>query len=448
MIPLLIASSDRLQAADTTWDGGGEDNFWQTSANWDGNAPPSANDLLFFTGTSRLDNTNNFTAGTTFRGITFNNPAGAFVLRGSQIALGGGITNNQVVTLQTINLPLALSASRSVDVVTDASLTVGGVVSGAGSGMVKTGGGRLTLGAVNTFSGTVTINGGTLSVVADLNLGAAPASPTPRKIVLDGGALETSSTFTLNASRGIAVGPSSVTGSGRLIVAPGTTLTYLGAIANNGAGTGGLTKGGFGAFTLAGANAYTGPTSNRVGTLFLDFSQATAPASDMISGSSRLSLGGENAGIGTVNTIQLAMNSKGSGTSSQTFNGTFVDLGGSLIRVTNSPGGTTVLNLGTITPGSGGAVTFITPTIGGGSGSIKTTSTNLNGILGGWATISGAGQTVNSIVVATNWASVNSSGDIVPYMRLQRRFPKAGCDSMSGQGQVGTESRLQAARTG
>src|SRR6266540_1953430 len=129
IIPLLLAGAERLQAADATWDGGGEDNFWQTGANWDGNAPPSANDSLFFTGTTRLSNTNNFTAGTTFKGITFNSPAGAFALRGSPITLGGGITNKQVVTLQTINLPLALSASRNVDVVTDASSTVGGVVS-------------------------------------------------------------------------------------------------------------------------------------------------------------------------------------------------------------------------------------------------------------------------------------------------------------------------------
>lgn len=416
-LALLLAgfAPGRIHAADKTWDGGGADGFWQTGENWDANTPPAANDRLIFTGTTRLSNTNNFTAGTAFDGIHFNFPAGGYTLRGNQITLGGDITDNQVVTLQTIGLPLALNATRNVNVVTDGWLSMGGVISGAGSGIVKTGGGRLTLGAVNTFGGIVTINGGILSVAADLNLGAAPASPTPGKVVFDGGALETTTTFALNTDRGIAVGPASGSGSGRLVVAPGTTLTFHGAIANNGAGTGGLTKGGFGTLTLAGANVYTGPTSNRVGTLFLDFSQATAPASDVISSSSRLSLGGENAGIGTVNTIQLAMNSKGSGTSTQKFDGTFIDLGGSLIRVTNSPGGTAVLNLGTITPGPGGAVTFVTPTIAGGLGSIKTASTNLNGILGGWATISGAGQTVNSIIVATNWASVDSSGDIVPY---------------------------------
>src|SRR6266496_1280994 len=87
IIPLLVAGSDRLQAADTTWDGGGGDNFWQTGANWAGNAPPSANDSLFFMGTTRLNNTNNFTAGTMFNGFTFNSPAGAFTLRGNPISL-------------------------------------------------------------------------------------------------------------------------------------------------------------------------------------------------------------------------------------------------------------------------------------------------------------------------------------------------------------------------
>ena len=205
----------------------------------DGNAPPSANDSLFFTRTTRLNNTNNFTAGTTFNGITFNSPSGAFVLRGNPITLGGGITNNQGLTLQTINLPLALSATRNVDVVTDASLTVGGVVSGAG-GINKTGGGLLTLTGVNTFSGPVAINAGTVSVASDANLGAAPGSATPGSILINGGTAQPTASFALSANRGIVLGPTSGSGDGTFDIASGITLTYGGVAANNGGATGGL----------------------------------------------------------------------------------------------------------------------------------------------------------------------------------------------------------------
>jgi hypothetical protein len=54
------------------------------------------------------------------------------VLNGNPITLGGDIVDNQFVTLQTINLSLALGATRNVDVTADGALTIGGVISGAG----------------------------------------------------------------------------------------------------------------------------------------------------------------------------------------------------------------------------------------------------------------------------------------------------------------------------
>jgi hypothetical protein len=143
----LIAGLDanQAQAADRTWTGGGGDNNWGTPANWGGTAPV-AGDALFFTGTARTSSTNGLPSGTLFNGITFNSPAGAFNLAGNPITLGGDIADNQVVTLQTINLSLALNAPRNVSVVADGSLTLGGVVSGA-SGLTKTGGGLPSMAA-------------------------------------------------------------------------------------------------------------------------------------------------------------------------------------------------------------------------------------------------------------------------------------------------------------
>ncbi|HEY5911811.1 MAG TPA: autotransporter-associated beta strand repeat-containing protein [Verrucomicrobiae bacterium] len=410
---LIALPSNRGWAATQTWSGAGANNSWQNGANWLSGTPPLAGDALTFTGTARTANTNDFPVGTPFDGIGFSSPAGAFTLWGNPIRLDGDITDNQALLTETINLPVVLGGNRTVDVAKDAVLRLGGVVSG-GPALTKTGPGLLTLSATNTISGPVTVLGGTVSVSSDGNLGTAPGVPTAGNLVLNGGALRGTANLTLAGARGIAVGSAALGGWGRIEVDSGATLTYRGVIDNNG-GTGGLTKGGPGTLTLSSANLYTGVTSNRVGNLTLDFTQADSPLANIISASSALSLGGENTGIGTVNNIQFTMNGKAGAASSQTFNGTSFDVGSSLIRANSGAGGSANLSLGPLGHLPGGVVTFITPEITGGSGDILTASANVNGILGGWATMSGAGQTVNGIVVATNWASVDAGGGIVPY---------------------------------
>lgn len=421
---LLVAgfAPGRILAADKIWDGGGADNFWQTGENWDANAPPAANDRLIFTGTARLNNTNNFTAGTAFNGVSFNIPAGAFTLRGNQITLGGDITDDQVVTLQTIGLPLALNATRNVNVVTDGFLTLGGAISGPG-GITKTGGGLLALTTANTFSGSVTINAGTVSVASDSNLGAVPGSATAGSIVINGGTLQPTAGFALNANRGIALGPPSGGGEGTFDVASGITLTYGGIAANNGAGTGGLTKLRFGELTLSGANTYTGSTTIKNGTVTLDFTQAASPVNNIINFGSALTLGGATAGAGTTNYAALIVNGKAGAASSQTFNGTTIDLGQAQIRANSGAGGSANITLGALARNIGGVVNFIPPGLVGGAGNLTTTATNVNGIIAGWAMVSDGtvslqgGTTGNPIppAVATNFASVDASGNIVPY---------------------------------
>ena len=70
-----------------------------------------------------------------------------------------------------------------------------------------------------------------------------------------------SATFTLNSNRGIAVGPTSGTGSGEIDVAASQTLTYGGIIANNGGGAGCLTVG---SGSNAGTLALSGTNTSKV----------------------------------------------------------------------------------------------------------------------------------------------------------------------------------------
>jgi fibronectin-binding autotransporter adhesin len=149
-----------------------------------------------------------------------------------------------------------------------------------GSSLQKSGSGVLTINTNNSFSGGTTINGGTISIAADGTtagasspLGAVPASVTPKNVIINGAALSASATMTLNANRGVALGPVSGTGTGTIDVADGQTLTYSGVIANNydnnGSSASGLTKTGNGILVLNGANVYTGDTVISGGTLTL-----------------------------------------------------------------------------------------------------------------------------------------------------------------------------------
>ena len=99
----------RAFAATRTWDGGGANANWQTPANWDGPdlLPVPGTDDLHFAGTAKTTTNNDFAAPAVFNSITFDAGAGAFVLGGNAITLGGNITNSST-NGQTVNLGLNL----------------------------------------------------------------------------------------------------------------------------------------------------------------------------------------------------------------------------------------------------------------------------------------------------------------------------------------------------
>jgi autotransporter-associated beta strand protein len=133
----------------------------------------------------------------------------------------------------------------------------------------KVGTGSLTLAGASGYSGGTTILGGTLSISADNNLGSVPGNATPGSIVLNGGTLQATGNITLSSNRGIALGPSSGSGGGSIDVTGNNTLSYGGIIANNGNGTGSLTKTDTGTLVLSGNNTYSGGTTISLGTLKL-----------------------------------------------------------------------------------------------------------------------------------------------------------------------------------
>lgn len=239
LVPPLLTALGILSghAAVNTWLGGGTDNFWSSSLNWD-NPPVNAGDSLVFAGSNRLLNTNDLTAGLAIAGLTFDSSAGAFILRGNSIALSGGITNNQAATTETISLPLALSTTVTVDTASNSILMLNGTLSGSGCGLTKIGPGALILAGTNLCSGNTVISDGVLELLNSITLMHSPviqlATDTNTSPVLDASA-RTDGTLTL-------AGGQALQGNGAIIgnlaenagatIAPGFSAAQLKVVGN------------------------------------------------------------------------------------------------------------------------------------------------------------------------------------------------------------------------
>jgi len=218
-----------------------------------------AGDTTVTAGTLRLANTQAIPAGTGKGNLS--------LAAGTTLDLNNtGVTVNGLSGTGRVTNNLTGGASLTVGG-NDQNSTFGGLITdGNGlSSLAKVGAGTLTLTGANSYSGGTTVVAGTLRISADSNLGHAADTPTAGNIVLLAGAtLATTESFTLDRNRGIAVGPA---GAGTIDVASATTLTYGGAIANNGGGSGGLTKTGGGTLALTGTSCFTGTTTVAAGVL-------------------------------------------------------------------------------------------------------------------------------------------------------------------------------------
>jgi autotransporter-associated beta strand protein len=246
------------------------------------------------------------------------------------------------------------------------STTFSGTLQNGGSslGLAKTGTGTLTLSGVNTYQGGTTVNGGTLAVLADNNLGNGLGS-----LAFGSGTLQFLSGFISNRAVTLNSGGGTFDTNGN-----GPLLT--GSISR----PGGLTKVGIGDLTLAGASTYSGPTNVLLGTLAAGATNVFSPASafTVVSGGA-LNLNGFNQSIGSLAGDGLVGNAgpgpatltTGGNNSSTTFSGVIFDAPGTM-RLTkagtgtmilsgdNSYTGGTTISAGTLQLGNGGANGSIT----------------------------------------------------------------------------------------
>lgn len=164
-----------------------------------------------------------------FQMTTFNEHVDNLILVDGQITGTSGVLRAQVFDVRQGSIS-AILGDRTVP-------------SSQPTALVKSTAGLVTLSGVNTFSGGVTIQAGTLSVAADNHLGAATNDPT---FTADGATLQATGSFSTNRDLTL-----DLLGSGDLahldVAGAGTSLTAHGTIV----GTGGFNKSGDGQLTLA-----------------------------------------------------------------------------------------------------------------------------------------------------------------------------------------------------
>jgi fibronectin-binding autotransporter adhesin len=174
-LALLALPSLSVVAADQTWNGG-TDTQWTTTANWSGNALPGAADAVIYNNLSVGQLSNWLSQAFSIKGLVVSNVPGPVSINStSTLTFTNGINMSQATRSLAIAAPVALGAipmkaTLSWNVATGQTLTVSGPISGS-AGLYKDGPGALYLSGTNTFTGSVTNNGGPLWISHSSALG-------------------------------------------------------------------------------------------------------------------------------------------------------------------------------------------------------------------------------------------------------------------------------------
>lgn len=169
---------------------------------------------------------------------------------------------------------------------TNASGSFGGAI--GGSGGVHVTGGSQGLTGNNSYTGGTTLTNASVRINADQGLGGASGG-----LTLDGGALQTGTTFSSARNTTLA-------GNGAFATDAGTTFTSMGAIAGNGT----LTKEGAGVMVANGVLSHAGGTVVNSGQLVLN-GENTYTGGNTVNAGATLAAG-RNASLGnTANDVAL-----------------------------------------------------------------------------------------------------------------------------------------------
>ena len=364
--------------------------------------------LTLSNGTLNINNASALNTGTFYisNGTSIDNTSGGSITntngRATANSWGGSFT---FVGTNNLNLGtggVALTANSSV--ATNAGVfTVGGIISG-GYSLAKSGIGTLVLSGINTFTGGMTLSGGTLDInnASALGTGIFTVGSLSTIDNTSGGAITNSKNnpqswagdFTFTGSNSLNLGTGAVTLTGN------TNITTTASTLTIGGGIGGgydISKSGSGILVLKGTGTYTGTTTINAGTLQTGAANVIPSGSNLILNGGTLSTGNtvgfaEGSSASPMGTLSLSSSSTialGTGTHKLYFSDS---------HSTSWTGGTTLSITGwTGTTGASGAGT---------SGRIFVGASSSGLTAGQLSQITFSGYTSGAVIT--------SSGEIVP----------------------------------
>ena len=342
-------------------------------------------------------------------------PANAVAVTTSgQITLTGdtliGLNTGVLFRTDTLGITSSVSAALTIDSRGNANFNANAPITGISS-LTKTGTGGLELRGVNTFTGPVTVNAGSLEAYSGAAIGDLAAVSVASGAVFGSSASET-------------IG--SLSGAGTVLLRSGSTLTvggnntptiYSGAMGD----TGSLVKTGSGTLTMTGTNVYFGGTTISGGTLQIGNGGTTG---DLLNTSGYTN--NATLAFNRSNDITVGAPISGSGIVRQQGSGTLILTGA------NSFAGGVTIDQGTValsTVAAGNLLGLGTGTLSfAGNGALQTRATgavvlpNISvaaGVTGTLAAQTGTTATVTSTIVslaqgsALTFGSATSAGTVV-----------------------------------
>ncbi|MEY3527846.1 MAG: family protein RssA, partial [Pseudomonadota bacterium] len=310
---------------------------------------------------------------------------------------GGLVTFNNTATGYDPVLNVAVAPSSTVfnhDAINSYSLTGTGSIGGIGS-LKKQGGGTLTMGLVNTYTGATILEGGTLTVDALANGGIASAigasSASSNNLVFAGGTLDYSGPatsinrgYTVDAATNLILSTLSIDND--LTLSGQVTMTSVGRFQKTGAGVLTLTYPGANVLAMTGDNDATPGYVISQGGLVL---AGAGTQTNAITGQFRL-------GTTASNTTALTLDS-----STLTVNGpSMASLGDDSISTITIGGAAVYQANGRFNVGYG--ANSVANVIVEGSGTLNK--------VGGWLSVGNSSNATGFMTVKDN-GSVNSNGD-------------------------------------
>ncbi|WP_160746776.1 autotransporter-associated beta strand repeat-containing protein [Croceibacterium soli] len=310
--------------------------------------------------------------------VTIDDAGGAVSAAGMQFAADGYVIAGDMLTLTGTDAFVRVGDGSASD--SGITTTIGASLTGS-AGLVKDLAGTLVLTGANSYTGGTAIEGGTLRISADSNLGDAAGG-----LSLDGGTLNTTATLTSNRAVTLA-------GAGTFLADGPTTLTLGGVVAGGGA----LTKDGAGTLVLAAANGYAGGTTIAAGTLQIG------------AGGTAGSIGGDVVNNGALafnrsNDLTFAGAITGGGAVDQ------IGAGTTILTADSSYTGGTTIDVGTLRLGAGGTTGGITGDVLNDGALVfdRSNAVTFAGLISGSGTLEQAGSGTTILTGSNSYAGATT----------------------------------------